>query len=171
MPAFGCLLSIKNISFSLLMQDTMENRQVQPNPSTAAMQQAIQAEAVIPQQRMADKTASTAHAAFGQAEPAAHAPPDAAAGTGGSNGGSSSSRSAAAAPEVAGLQQQLLHEGQERQRAQQLAAQLQQQVQVLVQQQVEASRAFQDQLQLSRDAAAAELQAAQQVSWEPSLPA
>jgi hypothetical protein len=63
------------------------------------------------------------------------------------------------------VQQQLLQESQERQRAQQLAAQLQQQVQELQQQQLDASRDFQHQLQQARDAAAAELHIARQVSF------
>lgn len=77
------------------------------------------------------------------------------------------------AASVHALQQQLSLAGQERRKAEQTAAQLQQQVQDLLLQQQAASRSFQEQLQQAHEAAAAKLQAAQQVrgrllDWQSS---
>jgi hypothetical protein len=69
-----------------------------------------------------------------------------------------------AALNVQVLQQMLLQEGQARQQAQQLASQLQQQVHDLLQQQLNATKLFDEQLQQARANAAAEVQVAQQVS-------
>lgn len=135
-------------------------QQQQPLLPISSMQQAAQAVQLQQQQQPAEATAFQP-APVGEisittlAAPAAAEVP--------ALPHSASDSSAMAAQQLLALQHQLLQEGQQRQQAQQLAAQLQQQVQDLLQQQEAAGRSFQQQLQQVREAAAADLQLAQQV--------
>jgi hypothetical protein len=128
---------------------TTELRMPAPVVRPLPMQQQQQAPLHVP---VVAPAGSSEHAAVPGAEPvAAVVPADGAA------------EELPGTASVLALQQQLLLAGQERRKAEQTADQLQQQVQDLLLQQQATSTSFQEQLQQAREAAAAELQAAQQV--------
>jgi hypothetical protein len=139
---------------AVLMQQTAPQVQQQQQQQ----QQAVLMQATAPQ--LQQQGVEQVHGERSSAVPAAGAQTADAAAPAALAAGSSMDP---AAPDVHVLQQMLVQEGQARQQAQQLAMQLQQQVHDLLQQQVNATKLFDYQLQQVRAAAAAEVQAAQQV--------